>query len=74
MTHKEAFNALVSGKCNNCALMECTVNGQPATVIVAVNREGERIKLYPMFVSITPDMDLLDAHGYPPTDSVKYLN
>lgn len=74
MTHTQAYNALISGHCRNCVLMECTINGQPASVIVAVYREGEKIKYQPMFVSVTPDMELLDANGYPPSDSVKYLN
>lgn len=61
--HTDAFNALTSGDYGNFALFSCFVNGVPASCIVAVTEEGDRILITPLFVSITPEMILADHDG-----------
>ena len=51
--HKKAFNALVSGEYRNFALFSCFVNGEPSATIVAVEEEGEEVKVTPLFVAVT---------------------
>ena len=64
--HKEAFEALTSGRFGNFALFSCFVNGEPATAIVAVGRDGDMFDIIPLFVSVTPDMRLTDHDGREP--------
>jgi hypothetical protein len=64
--HKEAFEALASGRFGNFALFSCFVNGEPATAIVAVGRDGDMFDIIPLFVSVTPDMRLTDHDGREP--------
>ena len=61
--HKDAFEAMVSGRYRNFALFSCFVNGEPASAIVAVNRDGEDYTVTPLFVSLTPGMALTDHDG-----------
>ena len=61
--HREAFEALVSGRYDNFALFSCFVDGHPAAAIVAVNRDGEDYTLAPLFVSVTDGMTLTDHDG-----------
>ena len=63
-THREAFEALTSGRFGNLALFSCFVDGEPAAAIVAVNRDGDNYTISPMFVSVTERMVLTDRrHG-----------
>ena len=39
--HLEAFEALRDDAFGNFALFSCFVNGEPASAIVAINRDGE---------------------------------
>lgn len=61
--HKEAFNALISGKYNSFALFSCFVNGKPSAAIVNVAHDGDDYTFTPLFVSITKDMILTDHDG-----------
>ena len=61
--HTDVFDALTSGDYGNFALFSCFVNGAPASCIVAVTEEGDRILITPLFVSITPEMILTDHDG-----------
>ena len=61
--HREAFEALVSGRYSNFALFSCFVDGQPGAAIVAVNRDGEDYTIVPLFVSVTDAMTLTDHDG-----------
>jgi hypothetical protein len=61
--HKAAFAALTSGKDQNFALFSCFVNGEPAAAIVAINEEGGEYRVSPLFVSVTPGMELTDHEG-----------
>ena len=61
--HKDAFEALISGRFTNFALFSCFVNGAPASCIVAVTEEGEDVLITPLFVSVTSDMLLIDHDG-----------
>jgi hypothetical protein len=63
--HRAAFEALVSGDFENFALFSCFVNGEPATAIVAVNRDGEDYTISPLFVTLTPGMVLTDHDDSP---------
>jgi hypothetical protein len=63
--HKAAFDALSSGDCSNFALFSCFLNGEPASAIVAVNRDGEEYCITPLFVSVTKGMVLTDHDGTP---------
>ena len=64
--HRRAFEALTSGRYDNFALMSCTVNGAPASAIVAVTADGDDHLVHPLFVSVTPDMHLADHDGQAP--------
>jgi hypothetical protein len=66
--HRDAFEALTSGTYENFALFSCTVNGAPASAIVAVNRDGDDYTITPLFVSVTPDMILADHDGRKPIE------
>ena len=61
--HRAAFEALVSGEYDNFALFSCFVNGEPGAAIVAVNRGGEDYTITPLFVSVTPSLQLTDHDG-----------
>ncbi len=60
------FDALTSGRFDNFALFSCFVDGEPASAIVAINREGAEYQITPLFVSITPRMVLTDHEGAQP--------
>ena len=65
--HAMAFAALTSGDYKNFVLMSCFVNGEPAAAIVVVRETGpDALEVMPLFVSITPGMQLTDHHGNPP--------
>lgn len=66
--HQDAFNALISGAFSNVALFSCFVDGEPASAIVAVNRDGTDYTIEPLFVSVTPGMRLEDHDGARPED------
>jgi len=61
--HRAAFEALISGEYDNFALFSCFVGGEPASAIVAVNRDGEDYTITPLFVAVTPGMVLTDHDG-----------
>jgi hypothetical protein len=41
----------------------CFVNGEPAAAIVAVNPDGDGYAITPLFVSVTPSLELTDHDG-----------
>jgi len=63
--HKKQLEAIQD--CENIALMSCFVGDEPAAAIVAINKDeaGDYI-LTPLFVSVTPNMDLKDHDGVKP--------
>ena len=69
--HRKVFNALLSGEFGNFALFSCFVNGEPSAAIVAVNNcpktAGNPIHIAPLFVAVTPGMELKDHDGIEPT-------
>ena len=67
--HSAAFEALVSGDYTNFALFSCFVNGEPATAIVTVNRNGDGYAITPLFVSVTPSLTLTDHDGQPASEA-----
>ena len=64
--HRRAFAALTHGEPGGFALFSYTVNGAPASAIVAVTEDGGDRLLHPLFVSVTPDMRLADHDGQAP--------
>lgn len=63
---KRAFIALTSGEYDNFALMQCSVDGESASVIVSLTDDGDGNAIVrPMFVSVTERMRLLDPSGNP---------
>ena len=64
-SHRDAFEALMSGQFGNFALVSCFVDGQPAAAIATVNEEQGIFTITPLFVSITPEMTLTDHDGSP---------
>ena len=64
--HRAAFEALTSGDYVNFALFSCFVNGEPAAAIVAVNQDGDNFNITPLFVSVTPSLQLTDHDGHMP--------
>ena len=65
--HKEAFEALASGRFGNFALFSCFVNGEPATAIVAGPRR-RYVRHHPSLCERDPDMTLTDHDGREPED------
>jgi hypothetical protein len=63
--HRGVFAALTSGDYASFALFSCFANGEPATTIVAVNRDGDSYAVTPLFVSMTPSLTLTDHDGQP---------
>ena len=51
--HRAAFEALISADYGNFALFSCFVDGEPASAIVAVNRDGEDYTISPLFIALT---------------------
>jgi hypothetical protein len=68
-THRDAFEALTSGRYDNFALFSCFANGEPAVAIVTVNEDGPGYVVQPLFVSVTPGMKLADHNGDEPGDA-----
>jgi hypothetical protein len=66
--HREAFNALASGRYDNFALFSCFVNGAPTSAIVSITPAGEQFDVTPLFVAVTADMRLTDHDGSAPSD------
>ncbi len=64
--HRAAFDTLVSGDYANFALFSCFVNGEPAAAICAVNKDGDAYAITPLFVSVTPSLELTDHDGRVP--------
>ena len=63
--HRAVFEALTSGRFDNFALFSCFVAGEPASAIVAINRDGGTYTVRPLFVAVTPGMVLTDHDGCP---------
>ncbi len=63
--HRNAFNAMCSGRYKNFCLFSCFLDGEPAAAIAAVTSDGDGFKVTPLFVSVTPGMDLRDHDGTP---------
>ena len=64
--HRAAFEALTSRDTANFALFSCFVNGEPAAAICAVHRDGDGYAIMPLFVSLTPSIELTDHDGRAP--------
>jgi hypothetical protein len=64
--HRDAFEALTSGRYDNFALFSCFVNGDPAVAIVTINRQADDYLITPLFVSVTSAMCLTDHEGAEP--------
>lgn len=57
--HVRAFQAIRSQLYDNITLWSCTINGEPGVSIVMVDHVGQgAIAVMPLFVAITPNMDL----------------
>jgi len=66
LDHKAMFEALRDPGIGNLALYSCFVDGRPASAIVAIAGPDadDRVKIAPLFVSVTPDMVLTDHDGH----------
>jgi hypothetical protein len=57
--HVRACQVIRSQLYDNITLWSCTINGEPGVAIVMVDDVGEgKIAVMPLFVAITPNMDL----------------
>ena len=57
--HVRVFQAVRSQLYDNITLASCTINGEPGVAIIMVDEVGEgKIAVMPLFVAITPNMDL----------------
>jgi hypothetical protein len=61
--HRAVFEMLISGDYASFALFSCFVNGEPASAIAAVHRDGDQYVIRPLFVSVTPSLMLTDHDG-----------
>lgn len=73
---KRAFAALKNGDAANFYLFSCFVNGEPAAAISAVTPlpsdtgDTDRgYRVHPLFVSVTPGMQLADHDGREPSQA-----
>lgn len=65
--HRAALEALVSGDYANFGLFSCFANGEPAAAIVAINQDGDNCAITPLFVSVTPSLQLITTGSLPGT-------
>jgi hypothetical protein len=57
--HVRAFQMVRSPLYDNVTLASCTVNGEPGVAVIVVEDAGEgQIAVTPLFVAITPGMEL----------------
>ena len=57
--HVRVFQAVRSQLYDNITLASCTINGEPGVAIVMIDEVGEgKIAIMPLFVAITPSMEL----------------
>jgi hypothetical protein len=57
--HVRAFQAVRSQLYDNITLASCIINGEPGVAIIMVDNVGEdKIAVMPLFVAITPGMEL----------------
>lgn len=61
--HCRAFEALTNSDMRNFALFSCFVDGEPTAAIIAVNQDGDDFVFTPLFVAVTPKMNLTDQDG-----------
>jgi hypothetical protein len=47
----------------NIGIIPCYVNREASAAIVAIRRSGDTTLIFPMFVSVTHSMRLMDEHG-----------
>jgi hypothetical protein len=64
-SHRDVFDALVSGEYANFALFSCFANGEPAAAIAVI---GDGYSIIPLFVSVTPSLQLTDHDGQLPEE------
>jgi hypothetical protein len=58
--HVRAFQAVRSQLYDNITLASCLINGEAGVAIILLDDVGEnRIAVMPLFVAITPGMDLI---------------
>lgn len=65
---RHQFNALASGDYDNFALFSCFFDGEPTSVIVAIDFVDDAYQIYPLFVALTDKMidKLADHEGTVP--------
>lgn len=60
--HRKNFSSLANGR-GQFALFSCYVNGEPTAAIVAINRHDKQFIVRPLFVAVTPAMNVVDHNG-----------
>jgi hypothetical protein len=56
--HVRAFQAVTTQLHGEVTLASCLINGKPGVAIVLVDNVGEGKLVMPLFVAITPEMDI----------------
>jgi hypothetical protein len=56
--HVRAFQAVTSHLYENITLWSCRINGEPGVAIVAVDQAGDSLAVLPLFVAVTPGMEI----------------
>lgn len=62
--HRSSFKQLASNR-GQFALFSCYVNGEPTAAIVSVERHPGGFDVRPLFVAVTPGMNITDHDGVP---------
>jgi hypothetical protein len=56
--HIMSFEALTSGKSESFGMIDCFVGKTPSVAIAMFRQVGERIEVMPLFIALTPDLDV----------------
>lgn len=65
--HRSTFNALISGRHSNFALVSCFANGEPTAAIAAIGRapNGD-VTITPLYIAVAAGITLTDHNGITP--------
>lgn len=56
--HIMSFEALTSGRSDSFGMVDCFIGTTPSVAIAMFRQQGDQIHVMPLFVALTPDMDV----------------
>lgn len=62
---RKLFKSLIKNDAATTCLVECTLNGNTANAVCLLNYDHEKAEylIMPIYIEVTPDMDLKDPDG-----------